>query len=196
SISGAISDWLSSGSTARRLRSFMSCLRDWTIAASRRAPSAAVSAAWIFWRVISASGSVVPNTGPIATPSAMEIPVKRRSGRVCCPMARRARRLCCGGGGSILLIEAGFHQPDQGIERFLGVPALGAQLDDRAAPGTQHHQPHDRTGGHALPVPQHVNRGAELLGQHHETRGGPGVHAALVGDGNRATKYGRAGRRG
>ena len=41
-----------------------------------------MSDAWIFCRVTSASGSVVPNTGPIATPAETGMPWNLRSVRV------------------------------------------------------------------------------------------------------------------
>jgi hypothetical protein len=86
-MSGAISDWLSSGSTASRARSFSSCLFDWMIAASSRAPSPAISAAWILWRVTTGSGSWVPNSGPMAMPGETGMPTKRRSADADCARA-------------------------------------------------------------------------------------------------------------
>ena len=83
------STWVSCGSTASRLRSLPSCLRDWATAASNRAPSAPQSAAWILCRVISGVGSEARNTGPIATPAETGMPPKRRSGRVWSGRARR-----------------------------------------------------------------------------------------------------------
>ena len=69
------------------------------------------------------------------------------------------------GGGLVVFIEAGLDQRGQRVERLLGVPAFGAQLDVGALAGAQHHQTHDRAGGHRLSVADHVHRGAEALGQ-------------------------------
>src|SRR6202043_2456565 len=94
-----------------------------------------MSDAWIFCRVTTASGSVVPNTGPIATPADTAMPWNSRSLRAPpvrasgAARAERASRWCCCGGGSILFIEAGLDQGCQGVQRLLGIPAFGTQLD-------------------------------------------------------------------
>src|SRR5579875_2513550 len=140
---------------ASRARSFASCLRDCRMAVSRRALSASMSEAGILWRVMAAGGSVVPCTGPTATPAETAMPAKRRSRM---PAERGAR------GRSALFIEAGLDQRGQGVQRLLGIPAFGAQFDRAARAGAQHHQAHDRTGGDLLPVLHHIHRGAEALG--------------------------------
>src|SRR5271165_5124427 len=117
------------------------------MAASRRAPSAAQSAAMILCRVMTGAGSEARNTGPIATPAETGIPLNRTSDRAWSDRAP-LRRLCCGGGGLALFIEAGLDQRGEGIEGFLGVPPFGAQFDDRAHARPQHHQAHDRTCRH------------------------------------------------
>src|SRR6185437_14902566 len=134
------------------------------------------------------SGSDAPKTGPMVIPAETGIPTNRRSGLVSSTAGMRAIRLCWGaggsdvGGGSILFIEAGLDQGGQGIERFLRVPAFGAKLDRGAAAGTQHHQAHDRAGGHGLPVAQNINRCPESLGHGDEFRCCTGMQATFVGD--------------
>src|ERR1700722_17986294 len=155
------------------------------MAASRRAPSAAMSVAAILWRVMVASGSVAPNTGPMAMPAETGMPGKRRSaGGSPEALGRLTNRLCWGGGGSVLFIEAGLDQVCQGVQRLLGVPAFGSEFDFRAAACAQHHQTHDRAGRNDLAFANHVNRGAEGFGHRHEARRRPSVQATFVADEN------------
>src|SRR5579875_836078 len=121
-------------------------------AASRRARSLPVSAAATLWRVILGSGSTALNTGPMATPAETGMPWNRVSVRPVGRESRAGSRLCCGGGGSVLFIEAGFHQLGEGVERLLGVPAFGPEFDFGAWTSAQHHQSHDRAGGDDLAV--------------------------------------------
>ena len=83
--------WLSSGSTARRARSLVSCLRDCGTAASsrarslrRRRPPGCVA------RRPSAAGSAAPNTGPIAMPGDRDADSLRSRGAVQ-PLGRSAK---------------------------------------------------------------------------------------------------------
>ena len=117
SSSGAISACVSSGNTCNRARSFPSCLRDATTAASNRTRSASMSAAAIRCRVMTVGASTVPNTGPIAIPGATGRPVSRRSNRQASAPP------------SVGFIEPGFDQGLERCQRLYRVGAGGAHLD-------------------------------------------------------------------
>src|SRR5260370_25472705 len=170
-------------------RSLCSCLRDWSIAASRREVWAVMSAAWILWRTTPDGASEAPNIGRMATPAETEMPCSRRSGRsgAVWLMSHCADRIglssrWSGPSASVLFIEPCLDQCGEGIHGFLGIPTFAAQLDAGTAAGAQHHQAHDRAGRHRLAVLQHLDGGAVAVGQGDDLGGGAGMQPTLVAD--------------
>src|SRR4029453_8082392 len=78
---------------------------------------------------------------------------------------------------------------DQGRQGGHGIRRLAARaekLDLAADAGGQHHQAHDGEARDFLALEGNPHHGVELAGGAHELGGGPGVQAALVGDGEGA----------
>ena len=73
--------------------------------------------------------------------------------------------------------------------------ARGAQLDLGAGTGGQHHQAHDRAARDRRAVLGDRDLGVEFEGELDEARGGAGVQAALVADGDGAPRRLRLGSR-
>ena len=84
--------------------------------------------------------------------------------------------------GRLLLLEIA---ADEGGERFqsaLGVFSVGADFENRAVTGGQHHEAHDTLAIDAFIVLLDDDIAGKTAGSLDELGGGPGVNAQLVPD--------------
>src|SRR5258708_3350336 len=104
---------------------------------------------------------------PMAMPGATPTPSKTRS------PARPS-----------VFIELALDQMSQSCDRRFRIGALGLDLDRAAGSGGEHHQAHDRPPGDRAAVLGNGDLGGESLRQLDEARGGAGVQATLIDDGD------------
>ena len=75
-------------------------------------------------------------------------------------------------------------------------PAFGFDHNFGAAPGAQHHQPHDGNGGHALPITQYIHASRIAFRQGNQLRRRAGMQAATIRNNNAAAQYHAVRKRG
>ena len=85
--------------------------------------------------------------------------------------------------GPSIFLELASDQVGDGVERGVGVGAIGAYGDDRAVAGGEHHQAHDALAIDFLAILLDEDVGLEAIGRFDKLGGGTGVDAELVEDG-------------
>src|ERR1044071_3978655 len=83
---------------------------------------------------------------------------------------------------SSILIEFAFDQAGERLHRGRRIGPGGADLDDRAGRGGEHHQPHDRSARNGGAVLANRNLGVELSRGLDEAGRGAGVKPPLIAD--------------
>lgn len=98
----------------------------------------------------------------------------------------RSYKECCGRNefrGPSVFLEFASDEVGDGVERGVGVGAIGAYGDDRAVAGGEHHQAHDALAIDFLAILLDEDVGLEAIGRFDKLGGRTGVDAELVEDG-------------
>src|SRR5689334_12931581 len=182
-----------SGSSSALLLSFLIWRRALEVASAKRTRSASTPSGSMMYSGTWTTPASTTWAGPIAMPLDTPTPRSTRSGgREPAGVAASGVQGPAGGPAGLEgvpaesgeglsdLIELALDQLDQGGDRSLGLPPIGAQGNRGAGSGGQHHQAHDRLAGHGVVVADDLDLGIELRRQLDELGRRAGMQAALV----------------
>ena len=180
------------GEAGLQLAELLARRGDGGVGQARRSASTAVGRGCVR-RGASAGASAASKTGPMATPGETGMPRSGAAARGRLAAAGRPwRRLRLGSGSSQSSWKPASTRRGQGVQRLLGVPALGLDGDLAPRPAPSIISPMMERPAPIWPSRDHVEAGGVALGQGDQLGGGAGVQAALVADGRRCWRSTRS----